>query len=108
MLEQSVLTAVHNFLAAVKDHGIAVDRVVVFGSQAAGRAGEWSDIDLLVVSPQFDDMRDRSQLNLLWRLAARVDSRIEPIPCGSRQWQEDDSSAIIEIARQQGEVLEAA
>lgn len=108
MLEQSVLTSVNKFLAAIKDHGIPVDRAVVFGSQAAGRAGEWSDIDLLVVSPQFDDMRDRSLVNLLWRLAARVDSRIEPIPCGSRQWQEDDSSAIIEIARQQGEVLEAA
>jgi len=108
MLEQSVLTSVNNFLAAVKGQGIAVDRAVVFGSQASGRAGKWSDIDLLVVSPQFDDMRDRSQINLLWRLAARIDSRIEPIPCGSRQWQDDDSSAIIEIARQQGEVLEAA
>lgn len=108
MLEQSVLTSVNNFLAAVKSHHIVVERVVVFGSQAAGRASEWSDIDLLVVSPQFDDMRDRSQINLLWRLAARVDSRIEPIPCGSRQWHEDDSSAIIEIARRQGEVLEAA
>jgi hypothetical protein len=44
----------------------------------------------------------------LWRLAARVDSRIEPIPCGSRQWREDDSSAVIEMARLNGEVLEAA
>lgn len=108
MLEQSVLTSVKNFLAAVKAHGIVVERAVVFGSQVAGRAHEWSDIDLLVVSPQFDGMRDRSHINLLWRLAARVDSRIEPIPCGSRQWREDDSSAIIEIARRQGEVLEAA
>ncbi len=53
-------------------------------------------------------MRDRSAINLLWRLAARIDSRIEPIPCGSKQWQEDDSSAIIEIARRQGELLKAA
>jgi len=108
MLEQSVLTSVNNFLAAIKAQDIDVERVVVFGSQASGRASEWSDIDLLVISPQFDDMRDRSHINLLWRLAARVDSRIEPIPCGSRQWREDDSSAIIEIARRQGEVLEAA
>lgn len=34
---------------------------------------------------------------------------VDATPMGSpRQWQEDDSSAIIEIARQQGEVLEAA
>jgi hypothetical protein len=53
-------------------------------------------------------MEDRTFINLLWRIAARVDSRIEPIPCGSRQWREDDSSAVIEIARREGEVLEAA
>lgn len=108
MLEQSVLKSVQKYLAAVTASGIAVERGIVFGSQASGHAHDWSDIDLLVVSSQFDDMKDRSAINLLWRLAARIDSRIEPIPCGSRQWREDDSSAIIEIARRQGEMLEAA
>jgi predicted nucleotidyltransferase len=108
MLEQSVLKSVQDYLAAVAANGITVERGVVFGSQVSGHAQEWSDIDLLVVSAQFDDMKDRSGINLLWRLAARIDSRIEPIPCGSRQWLEDDSSAIIEIARRQGEILEAA
>ena len=108
MLEQSVLTSVRNYLAALTLRGITVERVVVFGSQAKGEAHEWSDIDLLVISPQFDGPKNRSDVNLLWRVAARTDSRIEPIPCGSRQWRDDDSSAIIEIARREGEVLEAA
>ena len=105
MLEQSILKSVQNYLAAVAANGISVARGVVFGSQATGHAREWSDIDLMVVSSQFDDMKDRSGINLLWRLAARIDSRIEPIPCGSLQWREDDSSAIIEIARREGEML---
>ena len=42
----------------------------------------------------FDVMKDRGGINILWRVAARVDSRIEPIPCGSRQGREDDSSAV--------------
>jgi predicted nucleotidyltransferase len=108
MLEQSILSSVRTFLAAVQAHGIVVEFAVVFGSHATGRAHEWSDIDLVVVSPQFDGMKDRGGLNLLWRLAARTDNRIEPIPCGSRQWREDDSSAIIEVARREGEVLPAA
>ena len=108
MLEKSVLNAVREYVAALKLQGIDVERVVVFGSQANGHAHEWSDIDLIVVSPMFDDMRARSGINILWRLAARIDSRIEPIPCGSRQWREDDSSAVIEVARRDGEVLEAA
>jgi len=108
MLEPTILIVINRYIEAVKAQGIKVERVVVFGSQATGRTHQWSDIDLLVVSPQFDGMRDRTHINLLWQLAARIDSRIEPIPCGSRQWREDDSSAIIEIARLQGEVLEAA
>lgn len=108
MLEKSVLTSVTEYLRTLKAMGIEVERAVVFGSQANGHAHAWSDIDLLVVSPMFDDMKDRSGINILWRVAARVDSRIEPIPCGSRQWREDDSSAVIEVARRDGEVLEAA
>jgi predicted nucleotidyltransferase len=108
MLESTVLTSVKKYMTVLREAGIDLEMAVVFGSQATGTAHKWSDIDLLVVSPQFDAMRDRSSAYLLWRLAARVDSRIEPIPCGSLQWREDDSSAIIEIARRQGEVLEAA
>ena len=69
----------------------------------AGQANPWSDIDLLVVSPQFDGRRERRDVDLLWRLAARTDSRIEPVPCGEHQWIEDTSSAIVEIARRDGQ-----
>ena len=56
----------------------------------------------MVVSSRFDGPRDRRDVDLLWRLAARIDSRIEPVPCGEKQWEEDDSSAIVEIARREG------
>ena len=108
MLEESVLTPVRRYLAALREAGVDVELAVVFGSQVRGEARKWSDIDLLVVSRQYDELKGRSAINLLWRLAAHIDSRIEPIPCGSRQWREDDSSAIIEIARREGEVLRAA
>jgi predicted nucleotidyltransferase len=108
MLSEDVLNSVQKYLAAVQEAGVEIEFAVVFGSQARGEVHKWSDIDLLVVSPQFDSLHDRSAINLLWRLTARVDSRIEPIPCGSLQWREDDSSAIIEIARREGEVLNAA
>ena len=103
MVDESVLTAVRTYMRALLEHQIAVHFGVVFGSQATGKADEWSDIDLLVVSPYFDDQRRRQDVDLLWRLAARTDSRIEPIPCGEQQWQEDSASAIVEIARREGE-----
>ncbi len=103
MADESVVTSVQNYLRMLKEHGLAVRFGIIFGSQARGNADAWSDIDLLVVSPRFDGLSNRQDTDLLWRLAARADSRIEPIPCGEQQWQEDDSSAIVEIARREGE-----
>jgi predicted nucleotidyltransferase len=103
MLDESTVTAVQRYLHMLQDNGVEIRFGVIFGSQTTGKADEWSDIDLLVVSPRFDEHYPRQDVDLLWRLAARSDSRIEPIPCGERQWREDDSSAIIEIARGQGE-----
>ena len=108
MLAEDVLRVVRKFQVALKDAGIASEFVVVFGSQATGKAHEWSDIDLLFVSAQFDGMTDRRGINQLWRLAAQVDSRIGPLPCGAQQWREDDASALIEVARRQGMILQAA
>ena len=108
MLEPDVLISARNYIDAIKRSGTEVEFIVVFGSQVSGKNHEWSDIDLMVVSPEFDDMKDRSVVNFLWRPAALVDSRIEPIPCGSRQWREDDMSAIVEIVRREGEILRAA
>jgi predicted nucleotidyltransferase len=106
MVDSTIVTAVRRYLQTLRDHGLEARFGVVFGSWSHGKADEWSDIDLLVVSPRFDNLRDRRDVDLLWRLAARSDSRIEPIPCGERQWLEDNGSAIVEIARREGEPID--
>ena len=102
------MTTVKRYLEAVAAEGVPVSYGVIFGSYVSGRSHAWSDIDLLVVSPKFDGERKREDINLLWRIAARTDSRIEPIPVGERQYHEDDSSAIIEIARREGQMISLA
>lgn len=108
MVDESVVRTVQKYLKKLIESGIPVNHLIVFGSQAKGRHNYWSDIDLLVVSPRFDGKRKREDVNLLWHIAARVDSRIEPIAVGQRQFEEDDSSAIIEIARREGQVISPA
>lgn len=103
MVAKPIAESVKRYLRVVSEQGIPVEYGIVFGSHVTGRADIWSDIDLLVVSPKFDGERKRDDINVLWRIAARTDSRIEPIPVGERQYQEDDSSAIIEIARREGQ-----
>lgn len=105
MASESVVSKVETYLKTVKKNGIAVRFGVLFGSQAGGETHEWSDIDLIVVSPKFDEPNSLDDIGKLWRIAGRVDSRIEPIPCGEKQWLEDESHPIIEIARQKGEII---
>ena len=88
------------------EEGIPVRFGVLFGSQVTGKADEWSDIDLVVVSPRFDEAFTRRDVDRMWHLTARTDSRIEPFPCGERQWREDDVSTILEMARREGQRID--
>lgn len=107
MAESAVLDSVHAYLRELRKNGIEAPFVVLFGSHATGHADEGSDIDLIVVSPRFDGVVARDSINLLWRVAARTDARIEPIPCGVRQWEEDDATPIIAIGRREGRRIAA-
>lgn len=108
MAKESVEIAIRRYLQAARDAGIDVRRAVLFGSHAGGDADEWSDIDLIVIAPEFDGQAGRRLIAKLWELRAFTDSRIEPIPCGEREWETDDSRPILEIARREGQTIEVA
>jgi predicted nucleotidyltransferase len=107
MADQSILNLVRDYLRAINQAGIRASRAILFGSWARGEARSDSDIDVVIIAPEFDGHRDRKLVNRLWELTASIPGawRIEPIACGERQWQEDGTSPIIEIARREGEVI---
>ena len=105
MVDRSIVTSVRKYLRVLRRHGVNVRFGVIFGSHSRGQAHDMSDIDLLVVAPRFDRSRTHNEVSRLWRLAARTDIRIEPVPCGVKQWEQDYSSAIIEIARREGHLV---
>jgi predicted nucleotidyltransferase len=107
MVDPKVIAAVKEYLNRLTQNGLSVAFGVIFGSQVTGRANALSDIDLIVVSPMFDGKISRDIINKLWHIAARTDSRIEPIPCGQDQWQNNKSDAVLEIARNEGETIAA-
>ena len=107
MVDPSIREAVQHYLKAAEAIGIHARRAVLFGSHARGDAGEWSDIDLVVIAPELDGRKDRRLVAKLWELRAVTDSRIEPIPCGEREWETDDSRPILEIARSEGIMIAA-
>lgn len=96
MIDTTILSIAGRYLQRLVSLGVVVERGVIFGSHARGEASKWSDIDLIIVSPRFDAPRTRDDINLLWKVAVREDSRIEPIPCGSKEWLDDKTSAIVD------------
>jgi len=105
MVAQSVVESVRWYLRRVSESGIPVSFGVLFGSQAKGTATADSDIDLLVVSPRFDGRKEYAEVSKLWRLTTGTDARVEPVPVGAREWVEDNTRAIVEIARREGTIV---
>jgi uncharacterized protein len=108
MVDEYITEVIARYVRAVESHGIPVAFSVLHGSYAKGRADKWSDIDLVVVSPAFDPKATWEQLRVLSRIGYEVDVRIEPVPCGERQWVEDDERIIIEVARREGQRIDQA
>jgi uncharacterized protein len=103
MVDQAIVAVTKDYLRAVQRAGIPISFGVIFGSYAHGTPDRWSDIDLVVVSPQFDAAPDRRYIDFLWCQAAETDSRIEPIACGEKEWNENGWRPILDIARREGE-----
>ena len=53
MAEKKVLNIIRFFEERLKESGMDVQQIILFGSSARGSAGEDSDIDIAVVSPDF-------------------------------------------------------
>ena len=57
-----------------------IKEVVLFGSQLSKKADKWSDIDLLVISPDFEDKTFEEIINVFAELALEFTPEIELHP----------------------------
>lgn len=67
---------IRRFRAELEKMGIHVERVMLYGSQASRTAQAGSDIDLIIVSPDFASYSQRERLEILGVAAARI---LEPV-----------------------------
>ena len=105
MGKKDVLDILSRFRAALELRKIHVERLVLFGSWAKGTAREFSDIDVVVVSPDFDGKDLWSRAKLLGAAAYQVFEPIEAVALTPQEW-EGKTSTICELAKD-GEVLTA-
>ncbi len=68
---------INDYKLVLKNLGITVERVILFGSFAKGSAQKDSDIDLIIVSKDFKKMNLRQRLEVQGIAAARIMQPIE-------------------------------
>ena len=105
MAPSGITNIVERYLGFLPSRGIHPTSAVLFGSQLTGTAHQWSDIDLVVIAPEFDGAPSYHDVNQLWRSTVHVDNRIEPIACGTLEWERETNRPIIDIAKREGVMI---
>lgn len=97
-LPESIIKLTRSFRSLLEQDNIPVESMIVFGSQAKGKARADSDIDVCVVSPSFG-RDDVGEMQMLFKKAHRIDSRIEPYPLNPEDLKEIYNPIVGEIVK---------
>lgn len=103
---RTVPESISDFHSALKSRGLDVQKLILFGSQATGTAREDSDIDLVVISKDFEGKNALERINILADAVYEVWEPIEPIAKTPEEW-ESGESMLVQIAREGRVVYEA-
>jgi len=107
MVEREIIEKVKEFVKEIKRHRIKVTKVVIYGSSVSGKAHEYSDIDVAIVSPDFG--KDRYEEGArLFEIASKIDPLIEPVAISLESYEKDTWIPLIYEIRKNGIDLKAA
>jgi len=107
MVEREIIKKVKEFVKELKRQKIKVVKVIIYGSRIYGKAHEYSDIDIAIVSPDFgkDSYREGARL---FEIAGKIDPRIEPFPISIESYENDTWIPLIYEIRKNGLELKVA
>lgn len=91
-IPDSVSNIINSYIAVLKNNRIPVSRVYLFGSYARGTAGQWSDIDIALISDAFTGNRIKDR-DLIRKYTRSTSSLIEVIPFSSEDFNENNPLA---------------
>ncbi|HBY57987.1 MAG TPA: nucleotidyltransferase domain-containing protein [Candidatus Atribacteria bacterium] len=76
---QEINRIIEKFKKELEKYNIHPERIILYGSYAKGNAREDSDIDLVVISSDFENMNLRERLEILGLAAGNVFEPIEAL-----------------------------
>ncbi len=97
-IDKKIFDKIRKYRKIIEHDGILVEEMVLFGSHAKGKASEWSDIDVAVVSKNFGQ-DDVEEMQWLWKRTRFADARIEPYPVPLSDFKTSFSPIISEIRK---------
>ena len=103
MDKEAVLGIVDDFGEALERRGIHISKMILYGSYARGNYHEGSDIDLVVVSDDFADIRDWPRVKILAKAVCDVWEPIEAVAMTNDEWERGDR--MIAMFAREGEVV---
>lgn len=88
-IPDKISSIIELFLEELKRNNIHIEQAILFGSYAQGTYTSWSDIDLALVSSDFegDRFKDRAKIR---RIKLKISSDLEPIPYLPNEFTADD------------------
>jgi predicted nucleotidyltransferase len=104
MSEKEVNTIIKIYIALLKASGISIERVFLYGSYARGEATDSSDIDLMIISDSNNTGNPEFKA-LMWELARKADTRIEPYIVSTKRFISDDVSPLLQIVKKEGKEI---
>lgn len=106
MDKSAALEALDRFREALEKQGVSASKVILYGSYAAGNWREGSDIDVVVVSPDFADKGYWDRIDVLAKAICDVWEPIEAVAMTPQEWEKGDSM-VAHFARE-GELVYSA
>jgi len=101
MARSEVIDLLKKYILILNSEGINVSKAFLFGSYSTDTANENSDIDVMIVSDNYDE-RDDIVIGKIWALTRRVSTKIEPFLIGNKKFSEDNSSPLINMVKEHG------
>jgi len=101
MVKTEIESVIKKYINVLNDTGMDIKEAYIYGSCARGEDNADSDIDVMLVSDIFDTDDDKI-LSSPWIYTVKVDPRIEPVAVGSRLFNNNTTSPLIEIVKKEG------
>ena len=77
--------AIEDFLKRLQQN-IRIEALVLYGSYINGRPNDWSDIDIAVISPDFEDVSLPKRQEIIATTTLHRDARLSPIGYPSSEY----------------------